>query len=280
MATFSNLKRAPASGRPPFASINPSLIRDESPSMGISQSPTNPAVAQFRDPACTPPVFRGGGMVCTTSAKPVSKDKEKMGSESSIASMYGDNVSWFPQDRGYYSAPRTIEEQPPSYHQRNSFIDREDQYAFKSSNGNMGAVAVADPALYLEEATPMTASLIDPRTTFSTMPSPFSFTSFQDPFCSMTRNRNARKIPYQKRQDHLLQREETLRKPSSSAAINRGNEVDMLSLLCRTENTLELLSIGTKIGFLLLACFSSCEMTVGRWSMLIICCALFFRTPS
>jgi len=218
-------------------------------------------------------------MVCTTPAK---SSKEKRDSDSSSVFMYGGNVSWFAQDRGFdnYSAPRIIEEQPPSYHQRNSFIDREDHYALKSSGDNVGAVAVADPALYVEEATPTTTSLVNPGTNFSTISSPLSFTSFQDPFCSMTQNRNVRKRPYQQRQHPLLQREETSRKPSSSAAINRGNEVDMLSPLCRTENTLELLSIGTKIGFLLLACFSSCEMTVGRWSMLIICCALFFRTPS
>lgn len=50
--------------------------------------------------------------------------------------------------------------------------------------------------------------------------------------------------------------------------------------LCHGSNTSEFLSMCTKIGLLLLACFSSCEMTKGRWGILVLCCTLLFKTPS
>jgi len=62
------------------------------------------------------------------------------------------------------------------------------------------------------------------------------------------------------------------------AFIDQNAAREFLSFCC-SNNTYEFFSICTKVGLMLLACFSSCEMTKSRWGILILCCTLFFKTP-
>ena len=61
--------------------------------------------------------------------------------------------------------------------------------------------------------------------------------------------------------------------PPASAIMKKANVRQMV------DNAGETLSTLIKIGFILLTCFSSCEMTKGRWRLLLLCCVLFFKTP-
>lgn len=95
----------------------------------------------------------------------------------------------------------------------------------------------------------------------STDTQPVSFIHFQDPFSTTQCS-------------HL-----TAKTMNRRAFLYQNTALGFLSL-CHSNNTSEFLSICTKVGLLLLACFSSCEMTKSRWGILVLSCTLLFKTPS
>jgi hypothetical protein len=82
-------------------------------------------------------------------------------------------------------------------------------------------------------------------------------------------------IPFQ---DPLSASQYNAKTINRRAFIDQNAAREFLSLCCNS-NTFDFISICTKVGLMLLACFSSCEMTKSRWGILILCCTLFFKTP-
>jgi hypothetical protein len=212
-------------------------------------------VSNFANPSNMEPI-RGGDMLCAipTVAGTVSESSAEMMQQDDSSSFLStsSNVSWFTQaqdachhkmeNEDHHLIHRTL-------HERNNY------------KVNDRAVAAAGPI----PSTHHQGTGIN----FSTCTQPMPFIPLQDTFSTINHTRDAQRWNQQHQQELMANR----------SMINKNAASELISL-CRNNNTLEFFSICTKIGFMLLACFSSCEMTKSRWGLLIICCMLFFKTPS
>jgi hypothetical protein len=207
-------------------------------------------VSNFANPCCMEPI-RGGDMLCTmpTAAGTVSESCAEMIQQDDAPWFLStsSNVSWFAdaQDACHYK------------------MENEDHHLIdvplhERNNNKVNDRAVAPSAQH--QGTGIT---------FSTSTQPMPFIPLQDPFSTIHHIRDAQRWYQQHQQELVVNR-----------SMTNKNAASELFSLCHNNNTLEFLSVCTKIGFMLLACFSSCEMTRSRWGLLIMCCMLFFKTPS